>query len=58
MNNLMFTFEDGLPEPYIDFIYRFDSNLPWGFPHSQFGDARDFMKWRAIVDYYYYYAGP
>lgn len=51
INNMMFTFEGGLEEPYIDFIYRFDSNEPWGMPHGQNYPAREFPRWRAFVDY-------
>lgn len=51
LNNMMFTFEGGLDEPYIDFIYRFDSNEPWGMPHGQNYPAREFPRWRAFVDY-------
>ena len=58
INNMMFTFEGGLDEPYIDFIYRFDSNEPWGMPHGQNYPAREFPRWRAFVDYQFLEPAP
>lgn len=53
-NNMMFTFEGGLEEPYVDFIYRFDGNAPWGMPHGQNYPAREFPRWRAFVDFQFH----
>ena len=58
MNNYMQQFEAGLTEPFIDFIYRFDNNEPWGFPDGQFRPGHEFMKWRAFVDYQYWDGAP
>ena len=45
-------------EPYIDFIYRFDSNEAWGMPHGQNYPARELPRWRAFVDYQFLEPAP